>query len=55
MKKINKRIAHRNPPIPKINPPVTTAAQAPLFESAPARQARTAMKIARRKPINICI
>jgi hypothetical protein len=55
MKKVNNRTAQGNPPKPKIKPPVINAAQAPLLESEPARHASTAIRIARRKPINICI
>jgi hypothetical protein len=54
MKNISRRTDHGNPPRPKISPPVAAAAQAPLLESEPTRQARTATMIARITPMRIC-
>jgi hypothetical protein len=43
IKNVSNKIAHGSPPIPKIKPPVITAAQAPLRESEPAFHASPAM------------
>jgi hypothetical protein len=43
------------PPSPNIRPPVRAAAHAPLLLSAPARQAREAIRMPRRNPMSSCM
>ncbi len=55
MKKVRRRIAQFNPPMPKIMVPVKAAATAPLWLRLRALYARKAITRARRKPRRSCM